>query len=298
MMDYTLKVRSLVAINVLLAVAIALGVLFSPARTSARSLRATLLDSGAQATVLKIRTGGQALELYKSGDAWFLNDGGTALPADSTRVAAFLSTVGEVDQLGQVASSRSAWASLGLEGEGAIGFTVKDSTGLVLADIIVGDYTPSSQAVYVARAGSDDAWSAPVTFASYLKGSRASWLDRRLFPSSPAPQDVQEAIARGILELDSGERLNIDYRLIRNGAGWSTSGTGLDSLRVDSMIRSVLGLRGDEYAENGTAPAATALRVELRLGDGRSIVLELAPRSADGSYLVVSSERDRPLYLP
>ncbi|MGD9939056.1 MAG: hypothetical protein AB7T74_04560, partial [Clostridia bacterium] len=73
MMSHQLKVRMLVSINLVLALAIALGLVFSPVRSTRRVESRTILADAD--VVSRIHIGGpEPLNLVKSGTDWVLLD--------------------------------------------------------------------------------------------------------------------------------------------------------------------------------------------------------------------------------
>jgi len=297
MTDYLKRVKTLVIVDVALALLIVLGIVFSPRSSEARSARHDLLSSAG--SVVSIKIGGpEKLELVRSGDAWSMVSADGAVPADRARIESFLKAVDSVVRLDPVAEDASSWAPLGLEGEQARRVTLTGENGAVLCDFVLGNYAQSPGAVYLALSDGAKAYSAESGMASYILGARTSWLDLRAWTTPPAVESVQEFSVRGSVEGEGGSVREFDYSVSRSGSGWVSGGTVLDNAKVEALLRAIAAVRGDDYAP-ATEPAGPAVvSMELRLGNGRSLNLAVEAKRGDGRYAASSSQRDRRLYVP
>lgn len=290
------KVRIIAAVDAALLLLVVLGLALSPARSGARSKRADLLK-GVDAVAAIRLGGGEALELVRDGVAWGLVDGGERLPVDASRVDAFLKAVDAVDSLEPVARDRSAWKGLGLEGDEARSVSLLDAEGKVLSSFTLGSYAQVGGQAYLAVGEGSAAYRAPGGMASYVRGSRSSWLDLRAFPQAPKVEEIQEFVVKGSVADADGKARAYDYTLRRSAQSWESSdGRRLDAAKVESAVRALSALRGTDYAAPG-APEPRALVAELRLGNGRSLSLSLGERGPDGRFAAASSQRGRQLYL-
>lgn len=297
MMDYRNKVRALVGADTALALLIILGLVFSPRSAASRSTRRDLLADAAAVSAIAIR-GTDSVELSRRGDAWMVSSPDGALPADGVRVEAFLKAVDSVAAMEKVASDESSLAELGLGADRGSRVTLSDDKGGILCDFTLGDYAASPGVVYIAPRGGTAAYSVQAGMASYVLGKRASWLDLRAWTAPPSVGDVQEIILRGRLSGDDGADRAFDYTATRKGDGWVAGGVELDAFKLEAMARALSALRGDDYAPASETAGATAVAVELRLGNGRSLRLVVEEKRADGRYAASSSQRDRRFYLP
>lgn len=297
-MDYKKKLVSLIAVDAILVALIVFGLLFSPRSKDARALRRNILASAAEVSSIRIEGDGQRIELIKSGATWVLSSDDGPLPADGVRVDSFLKAVDSVTSLEPVAKERSALAGLGL-GEG-LGRRVvlADSAGLVLCDFNLGKYAAAPGFVYLSLGSGPEAYMAASGMASYVLAKRSAWLDLRIWTSPPATDTVQELRVRGTLAQKDESPRDFDYSVARSGNGWLSGSTVLDGARVEAMIRAIAALRGEDYAPLSESRGKATLSLEIRLGNGRSMSLQLEEAGADGRYPARSSQRDRALYLP
>ena len=246
-MVYEKKLRLLVIADAALVVLIALGIVFSPRSSESRATRRDLLKSAADVSSIRIE-GAEKVELMRSGDGWAMTSPDGALPADGPRVEAFLKAVDAVSRLEPVAKDKKSWAKLGLDGESARHIVLSSASGTNLGDFILGNYASSPGAVYLALSSGPESYSAASGMVSYALGKRASWLDLRAWSSPPAVENVQEMSVRGSVAAKDGSARPLDYTVTRSGSGWASGDTILDNAKVESMIRALAALRGDDYA--------------------------------------------------
>jgi hypothetical protein len=279
-MRYEKKVLLLIGILAALLLIWGAGLFFSPERMAARAESARLL-SGKAADVASISlksTGGAMIELAKTGDAWFLVDGQARFPAQATRVSAFIDEIAGLARLKSVAKSKDSWAGFQLDDAQAKRATLKDGSGKVLADVYVGGYGPTGSEVYLRRSLSDTSYSAETGIASYLGYGRSTWLDLKVLGDIKEP-DVQSFSIKCGIVLDPKVKapLSLDYSLRRDAQGWKSGAAQIDAEAASALLRSVLGLQGEDYVASPPpeAFAKPAARIQLDLGSGKAIVLEV-----------------------
>ncbi|OHD80045.1 MAG: hypothetical protein A3J97_15795 [Spirochaetes bacterium RIFOXYC1_FULL_54_7] len=321
MMNYRRKVQLLVSINVVLALAISLGLLFSPARSSRRVESRTILPDADSVTRISME-GTERLELVRSGNNWVMLDAGkpvplnsappaeamfpseaalpaeTSLPAESSRVLAFLGVLGGVDRLQTVASGRSSWAGLGLAEGQANRLILYGQDGNRIVSLAVGNFDPTGRYSYLRIDPAETVYAGTSSLASYLSGGRRSWLDLGIWDRSYGTGDVQSLVLRGSLDLPDGSRIVTDYRLTRSGPAWTADRDGLllDTQKVEGMLRSILVARSEDYLQPDDY-GPPVLGVSLLLGDGSSLNLDIHKGIEDERYAAVSSRRSRPISL-
>lgn len=301
MRDFQKKFRWLVGVNATLAVLIVLGMIFSPSSARARSTKHDLL-AGAQSVVSIRIDGPESIQLVKSGSDWLLRAADGDLPADGPRVEAFLKAVDAVESMDPVAKDAASWPSLGLKGDTSRHVQLTDAKGVTIGDFIVGRYATAPNAVYIALAGSTEACSVNSGMASYVQGAHASWLDLKAWSTPPAVEAVQEVEVHGRVGSGDGQSTADSYTITRSGAGWISGSKTLDSQKVEAMIRAVAAIRGEDYMPLAAGHSAAATTIIMRLGNGRSLQLDIERPLTDGQavgrYPATSSQRSRRLILP
>jgi hypothetical protein len=294
-MRYEKKILVLSSVLAALLLIWAAGLVFSPERSQARSEAGRLL-AGKAAEVASIsiqEPGASPIELSKSGAAWSLADGSSRFPAQGGRISSFLDDVAAVSRLGLAGRSKDAWASLDLGDNQAKRATLKDSAGKVVGDFYLGGYGPTGSEVFLRREGSDLSYSAESSLSSYFGSGRSSWLDLKVL-GDLKDNDLQSFSVKSELALDpkSRARVKLDYEIRREGKGWklvgaaAAQGVSLDAEAVSALLRSIVGLQGEDYVASPPANAFAQVqaRVALELGTGKSRLLEIgAPAAAGGA---------------
>jgi len=285
-MRYEKKVIVLSSALALLLFVWAAGMIFSPERRAARSESAHILP-GKAADVAAIdfsSPGSPPVELVKSGMSWVLVDGNAKLPVRSERVSSFLSDLEAISRLRLVARSKDSWAGFKLDDAQAKRVSLKDASGKTLAELFVGGYGPTGSEVYVRRAPSDSSFTAETGIASYMGYGRSGWLDLNLL-GGIKEGDVQSLSLKSELAFaDDGKAVpngkgnsRLDYSLRREGQLWKSGAAQIDAEAVASLVRSIVGLQGEDYVVAPPADAFAKIRasVKLELGSGRSVALEV-----------------------
>jgi hypothetical protein len=278
-MRYEKKVLVLSSVLAALLLIWAAGLVFSPERMAARSESARLLaGKAADVASISITAGGSSVELAKSGSAWSLVDGDARFPVQANRVTSFLSELASVSRLRLVARSKDSWAGFQLGDAQAKRASLKDASGKLLADLYVGGYGPTGSELYLRRASSDASYTAETGIASYLGYGRAGWLDLKVL-GELKEIDVQSLAVKSDLALEGKGKpsLKLDYSLRREGQLWKAGAAQIQPEAVSALLRSILGLQGEDYVTSPPADAFAKVdaRIGLELGTGQSVALEL-----------------------
>lgn len=302
MKSYIQRFRLLVGVDAVLVLLILVAVFTSPGAGSDRASRRDLLERAGDVATISIDgaapDGSSTIKLRRNGASWEFVDGSRTLPVDATRVDAFLKEVDGVTNLYKVAADKTSWKQLGLDGPEARTVRLENAGGVVLASFVTGSYTKTGGSVYLAIPGSDDAYTADAGMVSYVRGKRPSWLDLAAWTNKPDVQDVQTVRLEGTVTDADGVATEITYTVQRSGNVWKAGDLELDSARVESMIRSLLAVKGDEYAPAGEAAGAQVMSAELLLGNGRSLSLSVEAKNEAGKHPATSSQRQYRMYLP
>ena len=113
---------------------------------------------------------------------------------------------------------------------------------------------------------------------------RSGWLDLNLL-GGIKEGDVQSLSLKSELAFaDDGKAVpngkgnsRLDYSLRREGQLWKSGAAQIDAEAVASLVRSIVGLQGEDYVVAPPADAFAKIRasVKLELGSGRSVALEV-----------------------
>jgi hypothetical protein len=278
-MRYEKKVIVLSSSLAVLLLAWGAGMIFSPERVAARAESAKLIaGKSADIAAISIKNGAVAIELAKSGSSWAIVDGAAKLPAQSTRVSSFLDDLAAISRLRVVAKSKESWAGFQLDDAKAKRATLKNAAGKVVADIYLGGYGPTGSEVYLRKGGSDSSYLVETGLNSYLNASRSSWLDLRVL-GGLKETDLQSIALKSSIALDGKGKapLKLDYSLRRDGKAWKSGAAAIDAEAVSALLRSVIGLQGEDYVTSPPPEAFAAIqaRVGLELGNGMSQAIEV-----------------------
>ena len=290
-MRYEKKVIALSTALAALLVIWAAGIVFSPERVAARSESSRLI-SGKSADVASIsfKSGGPtgtSIELAKTGSSWSLIDGAARFPVQGQRVSSFIDDLGAISRLRVVARSKDSWAGFQLEDARAKRATLKDVAGKVLADVYVGSSGPTGSEVFLRKAGSDISYSADSGIASYLGYGRSTWLDLQVM-GGVKEADVQSFSVKCSIALDGKGKAPtvLDYSLTRDAKGWKSGAAQIDAEAAAALVRSIVGLQGEDYVAAPPADAFSKIdaRIDLELGTGKSMVLEVGSQAGNDRF--------------
>jgi Domain of unknown function (DUF4340) len=285
-MRYEKKVMLLAGLLAVLLLTWGAGAFFSPERMAARSESARLI-SGKAADVASISlkaAGGAMIELAKSGSSWVLVDGQARFPVQAGRVSSFIDEIAGISRLKPVAHSKESWAGFQLDDAQAKRATLRDASGKVLADLFVGGYGPTGSEVYLRRSPSDTSYTAETGIVSYVGYGRSTWLDLKVL-GDVKESEVQSFSVKcpSLSFLDAGKpagekgkaAAGLDYSLRRDGQGWKAGAAQIDADGASALLRSILGLQGEDYVASPPADAFAkpGARIELELGSGRALVM-------------------------
>jgi hypothetical protein len=152
------------------------GPLFSELRSRVNDVAEVTIVSGASSCTLK-----------KSGATWGAADKG-GFPVDFGKVKALVVGISELEKVEAMTRNREFHSKLGVEdaaGEGATSkrVTLKDASGAVLADVVLGKSKPTQgsstrSTLYVRVEGDDQTWEATGSLSA--DASSTGWLDRNI----------------------------------------------------------------------------------------------------------------------
>ncbi len=306
-MTYRRKVISLSACLAVLLGIYAAGILLAPVRRQARAETGRLLSAKtAEVASIEIQlskegsSAGEKLLLRKDGSAWSCQDGADSLPAQAGRVDAFLAVLSGINRLSLRSDGLSGSGDFGLaEGQGAK-LVLKDAKGKVLADLAVGGYGPTGKELYV-RPGSGKAIYAVETgFESYLSRPRASWLDLRLLSTPLLADTVQDLRIDSSFPNDASGKAQkpFSWQAIRKDGAWSGKAANLDSIAVESVLRAVQNLSGEDMVARTPVDAFSKIlgRIQIGQAQGGPLFVEVG-QAAEGQRYYVRSKGSAYVYL-
>jgi hypothetical protein len=291
LLAYKQKLSILSAIIGALALVYALTLVFDPERSGSRSAAYTWLDPKLNGKIDGIRIsggdGGDAVELTRTNNEWFVSHNGTEYPAKQLRVEDFLGLLNKRAPYPLRTSSASAHVRLGLAEGAASRIIVSGGAGLPLLDLLVGNTDNTGREVYLRKAGENDARSGENKFGAYLSGSLASWYNLRLLGENK----------NGAFDLKNVQRMSVASGGVtavfsRWNREWAVSGitvASLDMGKAESYISAVLDAEGDNF-DDTTDVADSRFNdssITLEFGNGSVKTIRFSPAAEDGRRLAI-----------
>jgi len=308
MMSYRNKVIALSSALAVLLLIYAGGLVFAPERQTARSEAGRLL-TGKTADVASFTIGGAAgspsLEFEKGAEGWAMLEEGEALPVQAGKIDAFLEALSGVSRLSPRSEGQGDLSGFGLGAGDGVRITAKTASGRTLADFVLGGLGPTGNEAYVRLKGTGPVYAAASEFASYIREGRAGWLDLRVFATPIKLDDVQTVRTSARLALGSGGAAGAtgaagaaasgaapasapivaEWTASRKDGGWAGKTGSYDTVAVESVLRSIVNLSGQDIVAMPPADAFASPqgRIELGLGTGGTRAIEIGRDAGNGS---------------
>jgi len=273
-MIYKKKLTLLSSLVILLGLVYILTLVFDPERQYSKAFAWLEPRLISLADGIEISGPAGTAVLKRKNNVWVFNAGAADYPVKQGRVEDFLAALSRKDVYPLRASSDEAREKLGLSPAAASRIIVRGGAGLPLLDLLIGKTGVVGGELYLGRAGEKEVYSGEDRFTLYTDSDAKAWYDLRLFPSAIDAALVQQAE----VTLPAAHTPPASYTLRRSNGGWVLGGNenlALDSLKVDSWLRSILEAEGEDFDAN--APAVIEGSITLRLGDGTARTIQVGP---------------------
>jgi hypothetical protein len=247
--------------------------------------RIEIKDAAAQVSLAKSSSGRWSVSSENS----------VTLPADGAAIATWLETFTTARPGSVVASQRSAWANLGLEGGKRVRILGADDR--VILDLLLGNLRPGSGGQFVAFEGRESAY--VVSNALHANADTQSWELRRLL-------DVKPDLVREIryephasrrlkpVVLSRGESSQ-PFKVAGLAAGDGSEKSG-ELASLGSILTGVTWTRRvDPSNEAAKFALSKASKVGVSLTDGRDFDLLIAPVDDKATEYVIQLEVKGPV---
>lgn len=306
-MKFRTKLYALSGTAAFLALAIALGLVFSPENTQKRSLKGDILAAKSKDRVsgITIENEGKTVTLKKAQDLWLMEKAGIDFPASKDKVESLLSALGSAQEMFKVSSKRDAFASLGLS-PAAKRITLSDSGGKAIVAIVLGKQEANGKKIYLAFDGKDASYSVKNTLTGFLQTDDRTWADLKAVSKEFKEGDIQELTVKGGLPASDGaEAVTVNYRLQRDAKkGWVVDGNpgfALDPNKVDRYVDSVASMEGDSFVAEKLDDAkklleSPALTLAFRSGKGTEYRILVAGPDSEKRWVVKEAGSAAMLY--
>jgi len=312
-MTYKNKIITLSSVIAALAIIYILTIIFDPQRMGSRSDLYSWLEPGQNNRITGIRisqSGEETVNLSRNNGKWFVTRGGKDYPARQARVDDFLAILSKRAPYPLRSSSASTHERLSLTQDKAAQVTVSAGPGLPLLTLLIGQTDITGQNVYLRKQGQNDVRSGEDKFSSYTSSAVNSWYNLRLFPENEEGKlidtDVQRLIVYappGVEDEDvhsGGSQQPMIFT--RNNREWTFNFeiANPDFDKVDSYIRDILGVSGDDFIDGVSAsdPLFNSCRIVMELGNGVTKTLRLGPADDGGKRYAAVSGSDFVYSIP
>lgn len=240
-------------------------------------------------SILIEKADGTSILAVKDGGNWVLTD--AKYPADAAEaenLSAALESIKVLDTVSRGGDDER----YGFEGSAAVAVTAKKG-GTVVRQLRIGKAAMTGQQSYAKLDGGAETLLVSGNLGRVFGKNLDQLRDKRI-----AAFKQEEAVAVSV----AGEQ---PFRLSRAGernewtvvAPRESAGTKLDQQALSAWIGALGSLKAERFAEEGPAPGARPLgEIAVDLGT-RTATVALYGKSADGSYLCLSSESPYPFLL-
>jgi len=286
----TYKKKLIVHLSLIAALALTYtaSLVFDPQRTGARSVSYLWLDPAAasKAGRIVINIAGETKEFLKINGEWFVLHNGREYPARQLRIEDFLGVFTQRAAWPVRSSSVSAHANFGLHSETAARITISGDN-ITLLDLLIGDEDNTGRECYVRRFGDGEVRSGSNLIVSYINSSVNSWYNLRLIPQTADGEIAFDSVQRVSVSTEDESASSVMQIFSRRNREWVVSGINAanpDQGVIDSYIRSILSIEGEDFIDYISADAAELnhSRIALDLGNGATKIIRLSASDESG----------------
>lgn len=270
------KIIVLASLCAVLTLTLLLGIFFSGNRRSSRAQNEPLLASfsGKKVNQIELFSEEKTVTVTETEEGlWAVDYDGTAAPADTSRVSAFLSAVAALPRGKKITANEEKYGQFGVASESATAYIklVSDNGSEIL--LLFGNAVADRPGFRYVRAEGDKQVYETSDPGMSLYGQRSHWVNLKLFADASKSSDVQSVSVKGISPLEEGG--TFDYTLIRTVGSendkdlvWKAEGSDkeIDGMRVDSFVRQITELKGADLVVPATGVTAENAAVTLVLG--------------------------------
>jgi len=300
-MTYKNKIITLSGVIAALAIVYILTIIFDPQARGSRSDSYSWLEPGQNNRIsgISITREGDTVNLSHNGGKWFVTRDGKDYPARQVRVEDFLTVLSKKAPYPVRSSSASSHERLSLTPEKATQVTVSAGAGPPFLSLLIGQSDITGQNVYLRKQGQNEVRSGEDKFSVYTNSPLNSWYNLRLFPENEEGRlkdtDIQKLI---VYPPDEGP----SQIFTRSNKEWTFNFdiTNPDFSKVDSYIRDILGVSGDDFIDGISLsdPMFNTARVILELGNGTTRTIRLGPAEEEGKRYATVSGSDFVYSMP
>lgn len=223
---------------------------------------------------IEIYGSGKSITLIRKNNVWVLRDtgiGGRTIdyPVRQIRAEDLLADLCRYGNYPVRSVSAASQEIYGL-GNDAQRIIIHGGAGPPLLDLLIG-YTDLTGGIFLRKAGLGEIRSGEDIFSVYTNSDKIFWYDLRIFP------DVNPDMVQRIYFIDE----NTGTIIARSGAEWIDETTGSVLQDGQSVLRTVLDARAEDFTDS--ADWAVCKNIILELGNGTASILAIGPPDINGS---------------
>ena len=297
-MQFKNKVLVLSLVAGALAVAYALGLVFSPTNVQKRRSEVPLLAAFKPDSVKKIEVSGaqgSPVQLVRGEKGWSVLLGGSPFPASAERVTSFFDSLTGLRRNRLVSANPDSWKSFDVGAEARTRIQLFDAADKPLVNLIVGRSEEAERGSYLRLEGTNQVLLANKSLNFYLEAQPSFWSHLRFFTDELSADKVMRISVRADLAFPDGTSRRLAYTLIQKeeaGRKWQVvepaaeRSMPLDNKQVDRVATTLSGFEGTEFvpgpADSGlTAPSAEILFSTV---DNKDYRILIGKRSGEDQY--------------
>jgi hypothetical protein len=211
-------------------------------------------------------------------DQWFVSYNGKLYPARRARIEDFIGIFTKRSFWPVRSSAASSHERFGLDGETSRRVTIHGENSILL-DLLLGDIDNTGREIYIRKAGHNEVRSGDAGISSYTGAAGNSWYNLRLLSGSKDGNLDITGVQR-LTVYNEGETLTFS----RSNKNWIVSGVeNPDFSAIESYIRTVLNIEGDNFVDSGYTNVPFLSRIVFEFGDGRVVTVSISDQDEENS---------------
>jgi hypothetical protein len=291
------KVLILSVVAGVLAVAYALGLVFSPTNVQRRRSEVPVFAALKSDAVKKIEVSGAegAVQLVRGDKGWSVLLGGSPYPASEERVKSFFDSLTGLQRTRVVSTSPDSWKSFDVAEEARTRIRLLDASDKPLVNLLVGRAEEAERGSFVRLEGTNEVLLTNKSLGFYLEAQPNYWSYLKFFGDELSGDKVMRISVRADLAFADGSSRRLAYTLIQKeaaGRKWQVvepaadRAMALDNKEVDRMATTLAGFEGSEFVPGSVdsglgSPAAEILFSTV---DNKDYRILIGKRSGQDQY--------------
>jgi hypothetical protein len=271
-MTYNKKLTILSSLVGVLAIVYIGTLVFDPERMNTRDAAFAWLDvkSAPQVSGIEISNSNDKINLAKKDGIWFVENDGREYPAKDARVSDLISLLSKKDAYPVRGRESASFERLGLTEDKASKLVIRGENTVFL-DMFVGNEAVTGQ-VYLRKNGLNEVRGGSDSLNSYIAGSKISWYNLRLFPEA-------EKLTVNLVQSINIALPPLIVTFARVEGRWTVNGENVDTVRVESYVRSILDAEGEDFAAKPVPIDSIEGKIVIQLGDGTDRIISVSALS-------------------